>query len=115
MAISVVAAEPEVDVANTADASGGASAGASASKEKTSKDRVATKGKGKAKKSTPPAPTHTLQPLDDGEAMLGLDVLKDKYGKQLRVTVSPEASWVAITGSHNRVRFTTRAEKRRAG
>lgn len=97
--------EPESQLAGRAAAPPGRDQGtgkALTSKE-LAKDRVATKGKGKAKKSAQPPPTHTLQPLQDGEVLLGVDALQNKYSFKLRVTVSSESSWVAITGSHNRV------------
>ena len=55
------------------------------------------------KRAAPPAPTHTLVSLGADDVLRPLEDLLEEHGDRLRVTVSPEASWVAITGSHNRV------------
>ncbi|KAK4704007.1 hypothetical protein P7C70_g2212, partial [Phenoliferia sp. Uapishka_3] len=63
-----------------------------------------SRGKGKKAGAKPSGPvaTHSLRTLKEDEVSLGLSVLREKYGDTLRVTVSPEASWAAITGSHAR-------------
>ncbi|KAI5477638.1 B-block binding subunit of TFIIIC family protein [Pseudohyphozyma bogoriensis] len=60
------------------------------------------KGKGKAKAKVAQAPTFELNEVSDEERYLGRDVLVDKYGDKLRIAVSPEETWAAITGSHAR-------------
>jgi hypothetical protein len=66
--------------------------------------RSRSKGKGKGKmdqESNPP--THNVRILKGDERAEGRDALLEAFGDNLRITVSAEMCWVAITGSHARV------------
>lgn len=63
-------------------------------------------GKRKKKKIERKAegPTHEMRILPAAERDLGREALTDKFGDRLRVLSGEETTWVAITGSHLRVR-----------
>ncbi|KAM0747782.1 hypothetical protein T439DRAFT_82046 [Meredithblackwellia eburnea MCA 4105] len=66
-----------------------------------SKAKEVTKGRQKAKTNLPPAPTLETVPRDLCEE-LGLEGLRERFGEKLRVMVSAEGCWVAITGSYSK-------------
>lgn len=69
------------------------------------------KSKGNAKKAAEVGkPTHSLVPVEGVEKLMGRQALIKKYGDGLRIAVSLETSWVAIVGSHERVRFNFRLD-----
>mgnify|MGYP002717654935 CR=1 FL=1 len=63
------------------------------------------KGKRKKIERKAQGPTHEMRILPAEERELGLEALTEKYGDQLRVLSGEETTWVAITGSHLRVRL----------
>ena len=63
------------------------------------------KGKRKKIERKAQGPTHEMRILPAEERELGRDALAEKYGDQLRVLSGEETTWVAITGSHLRVRL----------
>lgn len=63
------------------------------------------KGRRKKIERKAQGPTHEMRILSAEERELGRDALTEKYGDQLRVLSGEETTWVAITGSHLRVRF----------
>lgn len=60
------------------------------------------KGKGKAKAKIA-EPTECLRNLTEEELETGKDALVEKFGNDLRIVTSEDATWAAITGSHERV------------
>ena len=71
-----------------------------------SKGTPANKGKRRAEEDTDGDITATgaLEVIHDA-AVRPLDDLKAEYGDKLRIAVDPQRSFVAITGSHIRVRM----------
>lgn len=64
------------------------------------------KGKGKRKKieRKPQGPTHEVRIIEGDEREEGRAALQERYGDNLRILAGEETAWVAITGSHARVR-----------
>lgn len=52
------------------------------------------------KQPAPPPPTHAIRVLDVSETKLGRDVLMERYGVDLRMSVTPEVALIGLTGSH---------------
>lgn len=69
---------------------------------KQAKLRPKAKGKGKGGQDVNP-PSHNARILDRDERAGGRDALLEAYRDDLRIAVSPEMCWAAITGSHARV------------
>ena len=60
------------------------------------------KGKGKAKAKVVES-TERLRDLTEEEIESGKEFLVEKFGEDLRIVTSGDATWAAITGSHERV------------
>ena len=72
------------------------------------------KGKKKAKAvAAAPAQTHYLRALVEPESALGRPKLVATYSDKLRIVAAKEASWVAMTRSHERVSRCSRSRPRR--
>lgn len=70
---------------------------------------AAAKGKKKKKQEDDDAEAVTVSALQvvQDASVRSLDDLKAEYGDKLRIAVDPKASFIAITGSHIRVRSTS--------
>lgn len=83
-----------------------AAAGEAPESDDDQKPRSAAKAKGAI------LPTHTVRVLTEAESNLGKDELNEMYGDDLRMAVSAERTWEAITGSHARVSDCTSDQNR---